>query len=124
MTFPKSFTVALACCFISFQGFTSDDPDVINEQLRSKIVQLIARPDLSKLKGDTFETEVEFIVTRENKVVVIGIYGQENLLDDYIKEQLNYRKLRLKGVQILTPYRMHVRFHKPDEGDIPDYAMN
>ena len=124
MTFPKSIPVALVCCFISVQGFTSNDPDMINQQLRSKIVQLIARPDLSKLKGDTFETEIEFIVTRENKVVVIGIYGQEALLDDYIKDQLNYRKLRLKGVQILTPYRLNIRFHKPDEEDIPDYAMN
>ncbi|HLF64426.1 MAG TPA: hypothetical protein VI603_11765 [Saprospiraceae bacterium] len=106
---------ALLCTLISVaQGLAHENPRSVNEDLKDRIVQLIDHPDLSKLEdGPKYHAEIEFIVTRQNQVLVLAVYTNNTYLEEYLKEKLNYRSINLKGVQRMTPYRITVNFVKP-----------
>lgn len=108
-----SVLTTLCALVLSAQAFAHETPKSVNEDLKEKIVNLVDRPDLSSLEGSTFHTEIEFIITRQNQVLVLAVYTDNTFLDEYIKEKLNYRNVGLKGVQRLTPYRINMSFVKP-----------
>ena len=107
--------LTLLFCTLAFtaQAFSHEKPRNANEDLKEKIVKLIDHPDLSKLSGEKFHAEIEFIVTRQNQLVVLAVYTDDEYFDRYIKNKLNYRAMNLKGVQRLTPYRITVNFVQP-----------
>lgn len=105
--------VLLSSLFFSVHGFSHETPRSVNEELREKIVKLVDRPDLSSLRGNKFHAEIEFIVTRQNQVLVLAVYTDNTYLDEYIKGRLNYRHVGLKGAQKLRPYRISMSFVKP-----------
>jgi len=86
----------------------------LDEALRRNVIRLLDRPDLSQLQGERFSTEIEFVVTRQNKIVVLAVYTESAFLDAYVKEKLNYQEIRLKGVPRLTPFRIEVNFLQPE----------
>ncbi len=117
----KSLKTTVLCLLLSIgfatQGFAneyplSENPLGVNEVLREKIVKLLDKPDLSKQEGVKFHAEVEFIVTRQNEILVLAVYTNNTFLNEYIKTKLNYHSIGLKGVQRLTPYRLNVNFVK------------
>lgn len=110
----KSLLLCLLCslCF-TVSSFAHDDPKTINEILKEKIVKLIDQPDISHLAGRKYHAEIEFIITHRHQVLVLSVYTNELFFDDYIKKQLNYSHLKIKGVRRMTPYRLNVTFVQP-----------
>ena len=104
-----------AICIIAFSAnaFAHETPKSVNETLKEKIVRFIEKPDMSGLDGQKFQAEIEFIVTRQNRVVVLAIYTNDPFFDEYLKQKLNYRSIHLKGVQKMIPYRLNVSFIQP-----------
>lgn len=114
MKFIRMFTITVLCIATTcIQGIAHERPVSINDKLKSKIVKMIDHPDLSKLDGRKFHAEIEFIITPQNEVLVVAVYTNQLFLDRYVKEQLNYQALHLKGVHKLKPYRLNVTFVKP-----------
>lgn len=109
----KSLLFCLFCSLCFAVSYAHEDPKAVNEVLKEKIVKLIDEPDISHLAGHKYHAEVEFIITHRNQVLVLGVYTNELFFDDYIKKQLNYSHLKLKGVKRMMPYRLNVTFVQP-----------
>jgi hypothetical protein len=103
----------LCTALFALTAFAHETPRSIDELLKDKVTQLIDHPDMSKLTGEKFNAEIEFIVTRQNQLIVLAVYTDNVFFDTYLKEKLNYRKVNLKGVQKMTPYRLNVNFIQP-----------
>jgi len=114
MEIRKAFLPVLFCsCIFAAPSFAGQNPDTYITALRNKIVRLIDKPDLTTLSGDQFTAEIEFIVTRKNEVLVIGVNTDNAFFDTYIKGKLNYSRIKIRGVQQMTPYRIEVNFQRP-----------
>jgi hypothetical protein len=109
------FSTLLLVCTLSFSALAHDHekPRNANEEIKEKIVKLIDHPDLSKLTGEKFHAEIEFMVTRHNQILVLAVYTDDEYFDRYVKNKLNYRAMNLKGVQKMIPYRLTVNFVQP-----------
>jgi divalent metal cation (Fe/Co/Zn/Cd) transporter len=102
-------TLGLAL-LMTFNADAKNKPESVEDQLRDKITQLISRPDLKLVPLHERSVSVEFIVTRENKLVVLEIDTYNDVLEKYIKKKLNYKKVAVKGVQKMLTYRVDLSF--------------
>jgi hypothetical protein len=114
--------VVTCCLILAVQAFAKENPKDSRAILKDKVVKLIDNPDISDLEGDLFEAEIEFLVTSRNRIVVLGVNTHEEFFDTYIKEKLNYNKVRVKGVAYMQPYRIKVTFHRDDYVPIREIA--
>jgi len=85
-------------------------PDSPDRQLRDKITKLISKPDLKLVPIHERDVVLEFIITRENKIVVVNVDTYNQILDKYIKQKLNYRHVAVEGVKKMIIYRMELSF--------------
>lgn len=112
----KSIKIVALClfCTIAFagKGLALENPMTINDVLRERIVNLLDRPDLSKIDGQKFHAEIEFMITRHKQIVVLAVYTNNAFLDEYIKEKLNYQRIGIREVRRMTPYMINVNFTK------------
>ena len=102
-------TLALAI-FTVISTAAKNKPDSPDELLRDKITQLVRNPDLKLVPIHEREVTVEFIITRENKVLVLDVDTYNKVLEKYIKKKLNYQKIAVKGIKKLMPYRIELAF--------------
>jgi len=114
MKYLKPFLLTVICFGLFLAAsYSNDDPKSINRLLKDKIVSLIDEPDISHLPGKKYHAEVEFIITRRNQVLVLEVYTNDMFFDEYIKSQLNYRTLKIRGVRKMMPYRLNITFLQP-----------
>jgi hypothetical protein len=107
----RIFTLVMAVAMLS--SFTVDGknkPESPESELREKITKLIRKPDLKLIPIHEREVTVEFIITRENKLVVLDVDTYNEPLKKYIKQKLNYHKVAVDGVRKLMPYRIDLTF--------------
>lgn len=105
-------TVVLICLFgLSTNMFANPISNMFDSEndLRSQIVKLIDKPDLSDTELNTEEALLHFMVNAKGEVVVLFVETKNNFVDHYLKERLNYRKL--KAVET-GRYRMKVTIKK------------
>ncbi|RLD18044.1 MAG: hypothetical protein DRI69_11050 [Bacteroidetes bacterium] len=109
----RTLTLALAMVLVTIPAFSTDSknkPDSPDELLREKITQLVRNPDLKLIPIHEREVTVEFFVTRENKIVVLDVGTFNKVLEKYIKQKLNYKKIAVKGVRKMMPYKIELAF--------------
>ena len=85
-------------------------PATPDEKLREKISALIGHPDLGDLDRTLRAAAVEFIITRDNKVVVLDVETKSELLDNHIKQKLNYQEVDIAGVRRMSTYTIEFTF--------------
>ena len=102
-------TLVLAT-FTVFSADAKNKPDSPEQLLRDKISELVRKPDLKLVPIHEREVTVEFIITHDNKVVVLDVDTYNAILEKYIKEKLNYQKISVKGVRKMMPYRIKLSF--------------
>jgi hypothetical protein len=104
-------TLTLALVTFTVIGVDAKNkPESPEELLREKITQLIRKPDLKLVPLHERDVSVEFIVTRDNKILVLDIETFNQVLDKYIKNKLNYHVISVKGIRKMTPYRIDLTF--------------
>lgn len=82
------------------------------EELRNSVLKLVQYPDNSLIKYYAEVTEVLFIVNMNREVVVLNIEGASEELESYIKGKLNYKRVNVRDVKKLTPYKIKITFLK------------
>ena len=102
-------TLALAT-FTVIDAEAKNEPDSPDELLRDKITQLVRNPDLKLVPIHEREVTVEFVITRDNKIVVLDVDTYNEVLEKYIKEKLNYHQIAVKGIRKMMPYRIELSF--------------
>ena len=102
-------TLALAT-FTVIDAEAKNEPDSPDQLLRDKITQLVRKADLKLVPIHEREVTVEFVITRDNKIVVLDVDTYNDVLEKYIKEKLNYHQIAVKGTRKMMPYRIELSF--------------
>ena len=105
----------LFACFLALHlpARAAEDSSIINDSLQKNIVKLLDHPDLSTLKGDTFNVEIQFMITRWNEILVLPVKSDDTYFDQYVKDQLNYQKVKIRGARKMAAYKIAVTFSQP-----------
>jgi hypothetical protein len=91
-------TALLVCMLgISISTYANRNPDIKSDNhLRTQIIKLIEKPDLTLTDIEEEKALLHFMVNAKGEVVVLVVDTENNFIDQYLKERLNYKKL--KGV--------------------------
>ena len=66
----------------------------VTKGLRSQIEKLIDNPNLSNTGLQKEEALLHFFVNDKNEVVVLLVETENSFVDQFLKERLNYKKLK------------------------------
>ena len=105
--------ITLTCALVLFTAISVDaknEPESPDKQLREKIVELIRKPDLKLVPIHERDVSLEFIITRDNKILVLDVDTFNPILEKYIKQKLNYRQISVKGTKKMLAYRIELTF--------------
>lgn len=80
--------------------------------LRTEIMALIKKPDLSTLDKKEEIVKLSFIVNINKEVVVVTAKTKSEFLEAYIKENLNYQRIKTDYVQLNKIYHIKLVFKK------------
>jgi hypothetical protein len=80
--------------------------------LRTEIISLIKKPDLSSLNTQKEVVKLSFLVNQKKEVVVIHADTPSQYLEDYIKHKLNYQKIKTDYVKFNKIYHIKLVFKK------------
>lgn len=85
-------------------------PETSEQQLRTRIARLIDNPDADALSRDARDATIEFVINAQNKIVILEVHTRSPYLERFIKEKVNYRPAKVKGLVKLRPYMLSVTF--------------
>ncbi len=84
----------------------------IVKTLRTEIISLIKKPDLSFLENKEEIVKLSFLVNSKKEVVVVDAGTKSEYLEGYIKEHLNYQEIKTEYVQLNKIYYIKLVFKK------------
>lgn len=90
----------------------TDYPNV--KTLRTEIISLIKKPDLSFIDTKEETVKLSFLVNSKKEVVVVDAGTKSEYLEEYIKEHLNYQEIKTEYVQLNKIYHIKLVFKKRD----------
>lgn len=88
----------------------TDYPNV--KTLRTEIIALIKKPDLSFIDNSEEIVKLSFLVNAKKEVVVIDAGTKSEYLEEYLKEHLNYQQVKTDFVQLNKIYHIKLVFKK------------
>ena len=115
---------ALQLCLLTLLAFISiitpadaqtstPDPEKTekpNVELRKQVVRMIRYANLTGVPRHQRDATIDFIVTKDNQLLILNIDSFSPYLKNFIKQRLNYKKIKVEGVKKLTMYRLDVKF--------------
>lgn len=108
MTPIKIMAIALLLTAISSQNIFADTRIDPNTDLKWTITKLLKRsPFHAKLDE---HVRISFFVTADERVVVLKTDSRTKELDKFIKNQLNYKKINVKNLEVNRIFHIKVHF--------------
>lgn len=87
----------IAFAFVSMSStlYANDgnDPETISN-LRSDIVKLVEAPNLGENGINSAEVKLKFYINKDQEIVVVDTGTENNYLDSFLKNRLNYHKVK------------------------------
>ena len=80
--------------------------------LHQEISDLLKNADLSFLDSETETVTVDFVINARNEIVVLHTTGDNTFACDFVKKELNFRKVKFKQAKQLTPYTVNIQLIK------------
>ena len=75
--------------------FATTVEDVSKDEIRSQIVELLQTPDFGIVSEMT--VNISFTFSSEGEVVVLGVDSKNRNILNYVRENLNYKKIQNPG---------------------------
>ncbi len=111
----KKLTILLVAFLLgSTQIFAfNDNPTNAAQQLRNQIAVLLESPEIL-VENDALNAEIEFTLNSEGEIVVLSVDTKENIVKNYVKSRLNYKKIDSKISNINSKiFRISLKILKP-----------
>ena len=89
---------------------TAQEPITPGQQLRTKVMKMIRHANLTDVPRHQRDVTIEFIITRDDQLVLTSIDGYNEYLTRFVKQRLNYKPIDVKGVRKMTTYTLDVQF--------------
>ncbi len=95
----KLIVVLFALVVSSGQSFASNSNPVERDQrIRNEVANLLKDPKISVEKNDLSAT-IQFTLNKKGELVVLDVDSEKDLVIDYIKSRLNYKKVTIEKVK-------------------------
>ena len=78
------------------------------DELKKEIVNMLKNRDLSFLEKDMQKVSLDFLINARNELVVLDVYGDSISACEYVKEILNYKRVKYKQAKQLTRYMISI----------------
>lgn len=87
------------------------EPSKITKELRTEIIELLGSKIPMEFKKSE-KIDVSFMINNENEIIVISVDSDMKDFNYYIKKQLNYKKIKVKGTIKGEIYKIPVKINK------------
>lgn len=104
----KSMAIALIFTFLASHATYADAPVDPNADLRNAVTRLLVNPELSTDVNE--KVRISFFVTTDDQLVVLKTDARTKVLDEYIKNRLNYHKVNIDDLDVNRVYHLKVHF--------------
>lgn len=110
-------TILLQMLFMSFlivvpsstdAGPRTSPTDILHQEISS----FFKNRDLRFLENETEVVTVDFLINAKNEIVVLHLEGNNPAACNYVKELLNFKKVKFRQAKQLTPYAVNIRIIK------------
>ncbi len=91
----KKLTVLVFALVIGVgQVFASNNTPSIatEEEIRNEVADLLKDPEI-KIEKNNLTADIQFTVNKNGEIVVLTVDSEKDLVVDYIKSRLNYKKV-------------------------------
>lgn len=110
-------TLLIQMLFLSSFTFISSSMDAgprtsPTTVLHQEISSLFKDRNLSFLSNDSELVTVDFLINAKNEIVVLHTEGNSTAACNYVKELLNFKKVKFRQAKQLTPYAVNIRLIK------------
>lgn len=105
----KKIIIVAAIALFTLNVSASEKPVKPNDYLRTEIVNLLGDNLSFHFNKNEITVEVLFTVTNQGELVIISANTQNEDIEQYIKEKLNYKKVNFKanpGEMFLLPLKI------------------
>lgn len=104
------FAISLATIFSTSASET--EPSTTNKKLRTKIVSMLGKKIPMNI-NKTQTAEVSFMINDKNEIVVITVDSKLQEFNSFIKNKLNYKKIKVQGTKkgeiYIVPVKINVK---------------
>ena len=90
--------ITLLCATLSTAVHANDNNRNVLDKLRDRIVKLVEKPDLEALGVEFEQLKVQFMINDRNEIVVIDTNTSNSIIDQYVKDKLNYQDVRENNI--------------------------
>lgn len=87
------------------------NPSKDKKTLRTEIVSLLGNKIPLDIK-ESSSAEISFMINNTNEVIVISVDSKNSDFQSYVKNKLNYKKIKLKNIKKGEVYRMPIKLNK------------
>jgi hypothetical protein len=87
------------------------EPSKITKKLRTEIVSMLG-DRIPIILTESSSAEVSFVINNKNEIVIISVDSKVSELNSYIKNKLNYKKIKVKGTIKGQIYKIPLKMNK------------
>lgn len=80
--------------------------------LHEEISSFLQNRNLSFLDKESEMVTVDFLINAKNEIVVLHTEGNSSAACNYVKELLNFKKVKFRQAKQLTPYAVKIKLIK------------
>jgi hypothetical protein len=104
----KTITVALAL-FVTMGAFATEGEKGTKEKSLSGQIYEMLKDNQFNVDYKELSAEVRFIVNENGELIVLSVETEDEVLDGFVKNRLNYKKVKLENVAPGRVYQLPVR---------------
>lgn len=97
--------------FMSVASFANDKSPKITSALRTQVVDLIG-DKIPFNTEDNLLVRVSFVVNNQNELVVVDVISKDEKVNAFIKEKINYRKIKASKAKSQEIYLLPIKVKK------------
>lgn len=106
----KLLIVFLVTVFSTLSTFSNNEnpSKKADLELRNQIVKLLG--NYKSTLEHTIETKVSFLINQKGEIVVLSVDSEQELITNYVKRKLNYKKATLTNVVKMQKFVLPIKF--------------
>ena len=93
-----------------FANNGNDFDPVTYNNVRKEVIKHVQNPDLWENNIREAVVHIRFVIDENHQLVVLDLKGDNQYVEDFVKERLNNRKLNTQNVPFNTPYNLKIVF--------------
>lgn len=104
----KLILVAVAIMVSSVSFATNGNPTTTKKELHNQIVSILGNK-VEALAETNLEAEVSFTLNSKSEIVVLSVKSDNQKMENFVKNKLNYKKVAVKAVNEGKIYRVPLK---------------